>query len=219
MKNPRRAGHAAQDGSFGRSAGMAAGRGAVLLAVAVILGVVLLNAADDPPPDRVSADPTEEEGESGTTSTTLPPTTLATVPPRSPQEVKVLPTNGTAVKGVAGKARDTLQAAGYNVLAPTDATKATSSNVFFTSAEYEREAQAVASALGLPATAVTAYPTSPPLPVTDPKGANVVVVVGPELAQQLSGTTTTTAAAGPATTATTRATTATTKATTTTTRP
>jgi hypothetical protein len=198
---------------------MAAGRGAVLLAVAVILGIVLLNAADDAPPDRVSAgaEQEEEDGSSATTSTTLPPTTLATVPPRSPQEVKVLPTNGTAVKGVAGKARDSLQAAGYNVLAPTDATKATSSNVFFTSAEYEREAQAVASALGLPATVVTAYPTAPPLPVTDTKSANVVLVVGPELAQQLAGTTSTTAAAGATTT--TKATTATTRAATTTTRP
>lgn len=210
----RRAGHAAQDGSFGRSAGMAAGRGAVLLAVAVILGIVLLNAADDPGPDRISAGAEEEEddGSSDDTATTLPPTTLATVPPRSPQEVKVLPTNGTAVKGVAGKARDTLQAAGYNVLAPTDATRAEASNVYFTSADFEREAQAVASALGLPANVVVAYPTAPPLPVTDPKGANVVVVVGPELAQQLApapSTTATTRAATASTTATTRATTTT----------
>lgn len=211
----RRAGHAAQDGSFGRSAGMAAGRGAVLLAVAVILGIVLLNAADDPGPDRISAGAAEEDDDDGSsddTATTLPPTTLATVPPRSPQEVKVLPTNATAVKGVAGKARDTLQAAGYNVLAPTDATRAEASNVYFTSADFEREAQAVASALGLPANVVVAYPTAPPLPVTDPKGANVVVVVGPELAQQLApapSTTVTTRAAGASTTATTRATTTT----------
>lgn len=212
----RRAGHAAQDGSFGRSAGMAAGRGAVLLAVAVILGIVLLNAADDPGPDRISAGAAEEDDDGGGASddpaTTLPPSTLATVPPRSPQEVKVLPTNGTAVKGVAGKARDTLQAAGYNVLAPTDATRAEASNVYFTSADFEREAQAVASALGLPANVVVAYPTAPPLPVTDPKGANVVVVVGPELAQQLApaaSTTVTTRAATASTTATTRATTTT----------
>jgi hypothetical protein len=210
----RRAGHAAQDGSFGRSAGMAAGRGAVLLAVAVILGIVLLNAADDPGPDRIAAGASEDDDEGGSsdaTTTTLPPSTLATVPPRSPQEVKVLPTNGTAVKGVAGKARDTLQAAGYNVLAPTDATKADASNVYFTSADYEREAQAVASALGLPPTAAVAYPSAPPLPVVDPKGANVVVVIGPELAQQLAPTATTTATtrAATASTATTRATTTT----------
>ena len=183
---------------------MAAGRGTALLAVAVILGIVLLNAADDPGPDRVSAGSSEDDdGATAATTTTLPTTTVVTVPPRSPQEVKVLPTNGTAVKGVAGKARDALQGAGYNVLAPTDAQKASASNVFFTSADFEREAQAVASALGLPATVVTAFPTAAPLPVADAKGANVVVVVGPELAQQLAGTTSTTAASGAATTTTT----------------
>ncbi|HVM03320.1 MAG TPA: LytR C-terminal domain-containing protein [Acidimicrobiales bacterium] len=198
----RRAGHAAQDGSFGRSAGMAAGRGAVLLAVAVILGVVLLNAADDPGPDRVAtgASGSGEDGSAGTTTTTLPPTTLATVPPRPPAEVKVLSTNGTAVKGVAGRARDILQAQGYNVLAPTDAQRATASNVFFTSAEFEREAQAVASALGLPPTVVAPYPTAPPVPVADDEDDVGALGVGPELAQQLSTTTTTTTAAAPATT-------------------
>ena len=39
--------HAADDGSFGRSAGGAMLRGALLLAIAVILGVVLLNTFDD----------------------------------------------------------------------------------------------------------------------------------------------------------------------------
>ena len=205
MRRPR---HAADDGSFGRSAGMAAGRGAALLAAAVVLGVVLLNAADDPPPDRVTAGTSgeEEEEESSSDTTTTLPTTPPTVPVRSPQEVKVLPTNGTTVKGVAGKARDVLQAAGYNVLAPTDAQKATASNVYFTTPDYEREAQAVAAALGLPSSVVTSFPTSPPLPVTDGRGATVVVVVGPELAQQLGGTTTPTTKASSATTTTTAAT-------------
>ena len=205
MRRPR---HAAEDGSFGRSAGMAAGRGAILLAVAVVLGIILLNAADDPPPDRVAAGVTEEEDDSSEEpEDTTAPTTPLTVPPRAPQEVRVLPTNGTAVKGVAGKARDQLQASGYNVLAPTDAQRATSSNVYFTSQDFEREAQAVAAALGLPSTVVVAFPSAPPLPVSDGKGANVIVVVGPELAEQLSGT------------ATTGATTSTTAATGTTTRP
>ena len=203
MRRPR---HAAEDGSFGRSAGMAAGRGAGLLAVAVILGIVLLNAADDPAPDRVSAGTAEEDDPESSVSSTTSTTTAVTVPARAPQEVKVLPTNGTAVKGVAGKARDRLQAAGYNALAPTDAQRVTSSNVYFTQPDFEREAQAVAEALGLPATVVTAFPTAPPLPVADGRGATVIVVVGPELAQQLSSTGTatssTTAAAGSTTTTT-----------------
>lgn len=202
MRRPR---HAAEDGSFGRSAGMAAGRGAILLAVAVVLGIILLNAADDPPPDRVAAGVTEEEDDSSAEpEDPTTPTTPLTAPPRAPQEIRVLPTNGTAVKGVAGKARDQLQASGYNVLAPTDAQRATSSNVYFTSQDFEREAQAVAAALGLPASVVVAFPSAPPLPVSDGKGANVIVVVGPELAEQLSSSGTATTSTTAATSTTTR---------------
>ncbi len=199
----RRPDHAAGDGSFGRSAGMAAGRGAVLLTVAVILGIVLLNVADDPPPDRVTASSSEENDEPATASTSIAPTTtVATVPLRAPKDVKVLAANGTTVKGVARKVTDQLKAAGYNVLAPTDSQRASTSSVYFTG-DFEREARAVAESLGLPATVVVALPTPPP--VTDSRGASVIVVVGAELAQRLSAPTATTAAAGPATSSTTAA--------------
>lgn len=183
MRRPR---HAAEDASFGRSAGMAAGRGAALLAVAMVLGVVLLNAADDPPADRVVARSDDEAPASTTTTAEL--TTVATAPPRAPKDVKVISANGTTVKGVARKVTDQLKAAGYNVLAPTDSKRADASAVYF-AGDFEREAQAVAQNLGVPATSVQALPTPPPLP--DPRGANVVVVVGPELAQRLATTATT----------------------------
>lgn len=210
MRRAGRSRHAGDDGSFGRSAGMAAGRGAALLAVAVVLGLVLLRAGDDPGPVGVTA--------GRETEPTLPPvtepratTTVApTVPLRAPREVKVVSANGTDVKGVARRVTDQLKAAGYNVLAPTDATKATSSAVYFTPG-YDREAAAVAAALGLPATAVAALPT--PSPVADPRGAAVVVVVGPELAQRVAATPT------PTTVAPARPTSTTAPATTTTRRP
>ena len=186
----RRGRHAAEDGSFGRSAGMAAGRGAALLAVAVAIGVILLNAADDEPGDRLAAgsdSATTEPQARGTT--TLPPITTTTLPLRAPRDVKVLSANGTDVRGVAGKVRDVLRASGYNVLAPTDAKPATASAVYFAPA-FNREAEAVAQALALPSTAVQPLPTPPPVP--DVRGANVLVVVGPELAQRLAATTTTT---------------------------
>ena len=180
---------------------MAAGRGTVLLTVAVILGIVLLNAADDPPPDRVSASTDEETV--ATTSTTLAATTLPTLPLRPPAEVKVLTANGTTVKGVARKATDQLKAAGYNVLSPTDSQRADISAVYFTG-DYQREANAVAENLAIPATSVAPLPVPPPL--ADARGANVVVVVGPELAQRFSApapaATTATTAAGATTTTT-----------------
>ncbi|MGQ0521679.1 MAG: LytR C-terminal domain-containing protein [Actinomycetota bacterium] len=206
----RRPGHAAEDGSFGKSAGMAAGRGALLLTVAVVLGIVLLNAADDPPPDRVTASSPDDDSSQTSTTLAAPTTTVATVPLRPPPEVKVLAANGTTTKGVARKVTDQLKGAGYNVLSPTDSQQAGTSAVYFTG-DYEREAATVAEALGLPTTVVAALPNPPPL--TDARGANVIVVVGPELAQRVSGTTATTAAAGAG------ATTSTTKAPVTTTRP
>lgn len=204
MSGIRRPKHASEDGSFGRSAGMAAGRGAVLLAVAVALGIVLLNAADDPPPDRVAAGGRSDDTVVTTTTSTLPATTAPTVPLRAPKDVKVISANGTDVKGVARKATDQLKAAGYNVLAPTDSKRADASAVYFTPG-FEREAQAVAAALGLAPTDVTALPT--PSPVPDARGANIVVVVGPELAQRLSGASTSASTTGATTTTAARATT------------
>lgn len=179
---------------------MAAGRGAILLAVAVLLGVVLLNAAEDGPPRRVTADdsasleePTEEPGAQDTTTTITPL--------REPKDVKVLSANGTETQGAAGRVRDALRAKGYNVLAPLDA-KATNTSVVYFTPGFEREAGVVAEALALPPTSVQPLPDPPP--VTQLREANVVVVVGPELAQRLGrATTTTTARARARTTSTT----------------
>lgn len=194
MRRPR----SAAGDTFGRSSGIQTGRGAALLAGAVLLGVVLLNAADDPPPDRVSA-ATSDTTPSEVTSSTGVVTTVVTLPPRAPADVKVIAANGTDVKGVARKATDQLKAAGYNVLSPTDAQKVTASAVYFVG-DYMREAEAVATNLALPPESVTALPTPPPL--ADARGATVVVVVGPELAQRLSGSTSATTAAGATTSST-----------------
>lgn len=200
--------HAADDGSSNRSAGMAVGRGAALLAIAVILGIVLLNAVDDGPTDRVRAGggATPATLPPDDASTTLPEVTTTTAAPRAPAEVKVLSANATDVRGAAGKARDVLRTSGYNVLAPLDAKGRVDASVVYFNAGLEREAQAVAGVLGLPATAAKPLPTPPP--VADLRGADVVVVVGPDLAARLVGTPSTTKP----TTATTRAATTTTAA-------
>ncbi|HVL92677.1 MAG TPA: LytR C-terminal domain-containing protein [Acidimicrobiales bacterium] len=202
--------HAADDGSFNRSAGMAAGRGAALLAVAVLLGILLLSATDDEPTD-VSVGPGVTEPDDSVTSTTLdefPTTTITTLAARAPAEVKVLTLNATDVRGAAGRANDVVKAAGFNVLAPADGTRGSPTAVFYTPT-YEQEALAVASTLSLAGTSVQPVGTTPP--VADLRGANVVVVVGADLAGRLVTTTSTTrATGGAASTATTRATTSTT---------
>ncbi len=189
--------HAADDGSFGRSAGMAAGRGALLLAVAVVLGVLLLNAADDTP-SRVGAGRDNEDGDDRATTTTTQPVTT-TVAVRPPREVKVLAANATNVAGAAGRVSAGLRNVGYNVLAPTDAKPADASAVYFTPT-FEREGQAVAQALQLPPTAVKPLPNPPP--VADLRGANLLVVIGPDVASKATqgATTTTTSRRGRTTT-------------------
>lgn len=210
--------HAAADGSFGRSAGAAGGRGFALIAVALLLGTLVLNATDDDPPGArlttgsTPSDEQEPDGGDGATTTLPEITSTTTLPLRPPAEVKLLVVNGTRTRGAAGKVNDKLKPAGYNALAPTDATAAEVSSVFY-ELGFEREAAAVASLLQLPASTVKPMPT--PVPVRDGnlRGANVLVVVGPELATGVAG--------APATTSTTRATTSTTarSATTTTARP
>lgn len=199
--------HAANDGSFARSTGAAAGRGVLLLAVAAALGIVLYQGVDDVPPGaRVAAGdrPAERPVRDGTTTTVAPEVTTTTVPLKEPKDVKVLVANGTTVKGLGGRITDRLRTAGgYNTLAPTNAPAAQASTVFYVSG-FQREAAALAESLGLPPTAVKPMPTPPPLP--DLRGANVLVVVGPDLAEApaTAGSTTSTTTAGRATTSTTK---------------
>ena len=206
--------YAAPDGSFARSAGGAGVRGLALLALALIIGVVLLNATEaDPPGTTVSTsgEPTaEDSGDGGgeaaeATTTTVAPTT--TLPARAPKDVKVIVANASPVKGAAAGGRTALLAAQFNVLAPANAAAVPDSSVYFT-AGYERDAAAVATALGLPPAAVKPLPSPAPF---DTKGANVVVVLGADAAPRFgTGATTTTAAAAAGATTTTTAAAATT---------
>ena len=196
--------YAAPDGSFARSAGGAGVRGLALLALALIIGVVLLNATDaDPPGTTVSTNSTtakdeaEGSGTPASSTTTAAPTT--TQPAHAPKDVKVIVANASAVKGAAAGGRNALLAAQFNVLAPSNSAAVPDSSVYFTPG-FDRDATAVATALQLPGTTVKPLPSPAPF---DTKGANVVVVLGADAAPRFgtAGATTTTAAAATATTA------------------
>jgi hypothetical protein len=178
-----------------RPAGVNAGRGAALIIAALVIGFLLLHDLDDTSDiggGSVSAGRTEE-----TTTTearpvvTVPLTTTA--PPKAPKDIKVLVINGTTTAGAASRVATALKPAGYNILRAVDASaqvKATTkaSAVYYVTRDYEREAKAIQLALALPPTPVTAVPTPPPAPEVNT--ANVVIVVGPDLAKT-GGTTTT----------------------------
>jgi hypothetical protein len=129
------------------------------------------------------------------TNTTLPDSTFVTSttlrassPPvtagvRTPSSFVSIAVNATNTSGVAGKATTKLQSAGYNAVAPGDATPtvkaATKSSVVYYVPGFEREGAAVASLFGLPATALKPLPTPPPS--TSIKDAKVILLVGPDL--------------------------------------
>src|SRR5215813_6955894 len=132
--------HTAGDGSFGRSAGAVFARGAALLCIAVALGFLLLHSAKSGDPFNTASAKTADT----TTTTTKPPTnstapTTTQVPLKAPSQVKVLPLNGSSVAGVAGKAHDRLQAAGYNTLQATDTAKKPATTAVYYTAGYQRE--------------------------------------------------------------------------------
>lgn len=160
-------------------------KGAILVAVAVIIGFVLIR--DDgirSQSSAVGADVDVEVDDSGDTPTddTTDDTTDSSVPDtRDPAEVRVLVANGTTVSGAAGRYTETLTAGGYQTAAPSDAIdKAVEATTVYFTAGYEAEAQAVASTLGSSPDNVTALPAAPV--VEDNALANVIVVVGADLA-------------------------------------
>ena len=166
----------------------------VLVVVAVVLGLLLLNRVDSPAEDEVRAG--DDDRTEATTTTTEPKSTTTTAALRAPKDVKVLTANGTTTKGAGGRVKDKLLAQGYNALAATDTTSPAQGSFVYYAAGYEREAAAVAQVLTLAASTVQALPATPP--VADLKGANVLVVVGPDLAAANPAPSTTSTTAKPA---------------------
>lgn len=176
---------------------IAVGRGLAVIVVAVVLGVLIVHSWRSPgsaasPPGGLGSPTTS------TTVVTLPRTTSTTTTTPHGQ-VKVLVANGSTTDGVATGYTTALQRAGWSMLAPTNTKTSSpplaSSSVYYAANE-RPQADTVAEALGLPLSAV--YPISPATPVADVTGADVVVVIGSDLAAKtppstVPPTTTTTA--------------------------
>lgn len=169
---------------------IAVGRAALLIAVALVLGILLIRVGNQGGGAPAAAPSTS-------TTTTAPHPTTTTVAAPNPS-VKVLVANGSTTTGAAGFFTNKLKSQGWTTLAPTTAPKVTASAVYYASGQ-QKSADEVASALGIKSTAVQPLPSS--IGVTGATAAGVVVVVGPDISTQVTSTTTTTAA--PVTSATT----------------
>jgi hypothetical protein len=135
---------------------------------------------DETATETESDDETATEGDdetaAGSSSTT---TTVAGQ--REPGDVSVLVANGSGVAGLAGDLSERVGAAGYETAEPANISEddAVSSSTVYYADGYEAEAEAVATTLS-PQPPVAPMPD--PAPVADLRGATVLVVVGPDLA-------------------------------------
>jgi hypothetical protein len=127
----------------------------------------------------------------GASTTTAPSTGSTAVTPtsqavRPPSSVKVLVANGTSVGGAATRFSDKLHTAGYNTLAATNTTaRGVTATIVYYEPSFQKEAAAAAAQLGAPATAVQPMPAQPP--VASLNGANILVIVGQDLAGSSTG--------------------------------
>jgi len=200
----RRAPRGRPPASPGGGASNAGVRGALLLGVAVILGIVLLQQFDTDISTgtvgqvSVTSIPSRETTTTRRIGlTTVPAVTTTTGKARPKAEVKVLVANGAGVRGLGAATTTALKSLGYATLDPTDATGAIDRSAVQFADGYEVEAREIAASLGLPATAVTRL-ASPPVAAAALDDAKVLVVLG------VFETTSTTAGGVGATTSTTR---------------
>ena len=167
--------------------GNAGARGALLLAVAVVLGIVLLQQFDSgiDTGAQVATDTSLPGNDTTTTTrrvglTTAPAITSTTAGLRPKSEVRVLVANGAGVRGLGAATTNELKNRGYATLSPTDATGTVEKTSVQFADGYEAEAREVAAVLTLPATVVTRA-TSPPVAAADLGDAKVVVVLGTDV--------------------------------------
>jgi hypothetical protein len=169
--------------------GATSARGIALLVGAVILGIVLLKATD--PPDSLADASESTVPELTTTSTTVTSTTedaddeesTSTTEEAAEEEggALVLVANAANQAGVAGRLSGTLEEADFVVAPPANATVDVSTSVVYFAPGFEEAAGDVAELFD-PHPATAPLPDTPPVAAGDLAGANVILVVGPDLA-------------------------------------
>jgi len=164
-------------------------RGAVLVGLAVIAGIVGLQIIDDSGPGSGTTSAVINTiAPSGTTVTTVastgaPATTVAgnntpatTVPKlKSPSNVKVKVFNASGVPGVAQAMTDRLKAAGYNTLAPANLDKTRTGSVVTCRTGFENEGKIIAIYQVKNNATYEQFPNSPPAGSGD---ADCLVILG-----------------------------------------
>ena len=177
---------------YPQQGGNAAGRGIVLVIVAIALGVFLLargfDGSDDAADDKSTATDQEsnsdstgpgsgDEGENGddtpdaTPSTSTTTTTSTTVPPpvtHPANEVRVAAINGKGAPGLAGAAADKLNALGYQTKAKNAVNFGIEMSVIYYQPGYGDDAKAIAAAINAPVDILNPAPSTILTLIKDP---------------------------------------------------
>jgi hypothetical protein len=156
-------------------------KGALLIGVAVIVGIFLLNRVDD---TKSAATPTTSKPkttttarQAGATTTTTPPTTVPSTPAKTPDQLRLIVLNGGAASGKANTMRTSLVQAGYTNQPQANnwsGHKQTGNSVLCKSG-FSREAVALSQQTALQGSKVEPFPTPAPPFSSD---VDCVVVVG-----------------------------------------
>ncbi len=172
-----------RQGSGGRSA---AGRSIIIVAVAVILGLLILNRGfgDDSASSTGSTTATTAKPANTTAAVTTTTTIATTTTTVSLATATVLVANGAGVKGAAGKLTDNLAVLGIKVIRPAvDAKSQQAATVVYFVANPGADAQAKVLATYLGAGVQTAAMPAV-LPVAALAGSSHVIVLGTDLGNQ-----------------------------------
>jgi hypothetical protein len=166
----------------GSSSGTQTGKAVLVIAVVIVVGWLVLAKGNSP--TKAASTATTRH-----TTTTLAPagptTTLPALVP--PARIKLQVLNGVLTGNLASEWSTKLKAnPGYDTLPPDNATtKVAASQIYIITPGYQREANALAVAVGLPVTAVNQTapaPASAPIPAAERTTANLVLIIGPDLA-------------------------------------
>ena len=159
-------------------------RGVVLVVIAVLVGLVLLRNGIDADSSAGGSGGSDQGTSTDAGSTDGSTTTSSSAPVglRSPSEVPLIVLNGSGVQGAAKKYSSFLLTKGYTNQTDADggnaSAQADTSKVYYQEG-FQKEAEAVASAIGAPSTGGTA--PVPTVSLGQTNNASVIVVVGKDL--------------------------------------
>lgn len=171
-------------GGPSRDGGVHGFKALVLIVVLVAVGIAVLARSTTGKVSPSSAAASQHSASSTTSPTVPAPTTTVALIPASQVKVQVL--NGVLTGSLAGQWSTKLHtSAGYITEPPDNATaKVQSSIIYILTPGYQAEADALAAAVGLPASVVDPTippPASAPIPASERATANLVLVIGPNL--------------------------------------